>query len=131
MASGALYLRWAALDPEVWRRARVTHAALREARRKLEASLLDVRAEAVEAAYEVKRTRALLEQAVQTTTAARAARDAQNERYRMGVASLLELLDVEAVEQSARRQRIEAERNHRVAQVRLLAASGELEELSR
>ncbi len=130
-ASASLYLRWAAVDPQVWRRAQVTRAAIVEAERALEATLLQIRAAVYEAAYEVKRMRSLLEQATQVLAAAEVARMAQNQRYRAGVASLLELLDAEGVEQNARRQRIEAERDHHIANARLLAASGMIEQLAR
>lgn len=130
-ARGSLYVRWAALDPSVWRRASVTRAAITEAERQLEATVLAVRAEVVGAAYQVERTRALLAQATQVLAAAEATRTAQNQRYRAGVASLLELLDAESLEQNARRQRIEAVREHRVARLRLLASCGMLDELVR
>jgi outer membrane protein TolC len=128
--NASAYVRWAALDPAVWRRASVTQRAIEEAQRQLETTLLDVRAEVVDAAYQVQRTRAMLEQATQVLAAAEAARTAQNERYRAGVASLLDLLDAEGIEQTARRQRIEAERDQRIARVRLLAACGAIGELA-
>ncbi len=62
--------------------------------------------------------------------AAQVTRVAQNERYRAGVASLLDLLDAEGVEQNARRQHIESLRDHRLARVRLLAICGQLERLA-
>jgi outer membrane protein len=129
--SGSVYMRWAALDPTIWRRANVTRGAIEEAQRQLEATLLAVRVEVVDAAYQVQRTRAMLDQATQVLAAAEAARTAQNERYRAGVASLLDLLDAEGIEQSARRQRIEAERDQRIARVRLLAACGTIGELTK
>lgn len=127
--SGSAYLRWAALDPSIWRRANVTRGATEEAQRELEALLLSVRAEVVEAAYRVKRTRAVLEQATQILAAAEAARSAQNGRYKAGVASLLDLLDAEEIEQNARRQRIEAARDQRIARVTLLALCGSIDTL--
>lgn len=126
-----LYLRWAALDPEVWRRAEVTRSATLEAQRQLEAALLDVRAEAVSAAYEVQRAQANFDRASAVLAAAQTARTAQNERYRAGVASLLDLLDAEEVEQNARRSRIESELDLRVARVRALAAIGTIDQLAR
>ncbi len=128
-AAGSIYMRWSALDPTIWRRANVTVRAVDEAQRQLEAQVLSVRAEVVEAAYQVQRARAMLDQSTQVHAAAEAARTAQNERYRAGVASLLDLLDAEGVEQNARRQRIEAERDHRIARVRLLALCGEIDRL--
>lgn len=130
-ASGHAYLRWNAVDPAVWRRARVAAAALDEAQRRLQAAQLEVRGEVVEAAYAVQRSAAQLEQAAQVLAAAQATRVAQNERYRAGAASLLDLLDAEAVEQDARRQRLEAERDHRIARLALLAACGQLEQVGR
>jgi outer membrane protein TolC len=127
--AASVYLRWSALDPSIWRRANVTRKSIDEAQRQLEAQVLGVRAEVVEAAYQVQRGRAMLDQATQILAAAQAARTAQNERYRAGVASLLDLLDAEGVEQTARRQRIEAERDHRIARVRLLALCGEIDKL--
>ncbi|HEX5659424.1 MAG TPA: TolC family protein [Polyangiales bacterium] len=130
-ATGSIYVRWSALDPAIWRRANVTSKAIDEAQRQLEQQVLAVRAEVVDAAYQVQRARALVDQATQILAAAEAARTAQNERYRAGVASLLDLLDAEGVEQNARRQRIEAERDHRIARVRLLALCGEIDQLDR
>jgi len=130
-ANGSVYVRWAALDPAIWRRASVTHGAIDEAQRQLETLLLSVRAEVVDAAYLVKRAHALVEQATQILAAAEAARTAQNERYQAGVASLLDLLDAEGIEQNARRQRIEAERDHRIARLRLLALCGTLDDLAK
>ncbi|MDB4989359.1 MAG: transporter, partial [Myxococcaceae bacterium] len=127
---GSAYMRWAALDPAIWRRASVTRGAIEEAQRLLETQLLSVRAEVVAAAYTVKRTRALLEQSTQILAGAEAARTAQNERYRAGVASLLDLLDAEGVEQNARRQRIEAARDHRVARITLLGLCGVIDTLT-
>jgi outer membrane protein TolC len=129
--AASVYMRWSALDPLIWRRASVTRRAIDEAQRNFEAAVLKVRAEVVDAAYQVQRTRALVDQATQILAAAQAARTAQNERYRAGVASLLDLLDAEGVEQNARRSRIEAERDHRIARVRLLALCGETDKLGR
>ena len=131
LASGSLFLRWGVLDVGVRRRAEVARAAVEQARHELAQSVLTIRAEVFEAAYAVQRTRALLAQATEVLTGARSARTAQNQRYRAGLSSLLDLLDVEAIEQTARRQRIEAERDHRVARARLLAVSGSLEQLGR
>lgn len=130
-AAASAYVRWAALDPAVWRRANVTSRAITEAQRQLETALLSVRAQVVEAAYNVQRARAVVDQTQQIWAAASAARTAQNERYRAGVASLLDLLDAEGIEQNARRSRIEAERDHRIARVRLLALCGETDKLER
>ncbi|MET0340808.1 MAG: TolC family protein [Polyangiales bacterium] len=130
-ANGGAYLRWAALDATVWRRAVVTGASLTEAERQLDAVTLQIRAQVVEASFEVSRADALLAQATEVLRAAQVARTAQNERYKAGVASLLELLDAETVEQNARRQRIEATRDHRSARTELLSTCGVIEQLAR
>ena len=131
LGGGALYLRWDLFDAGVRRRAQVAQRAIAQAQRELEQALLAARGEAVAAAYQAKRARTLLEQMGQVLAAAESARSAQNQRYRAGVASLLDLLDASAVEQTARRQRIEAERDYRVARVRLLAVTGMIDALAR
>jgi outer membrane protein TolC len=76
------------------------------------------------AKIELERARAVLR-------ASETARDAQNGRYRAGLSSMLELLDAEHLAQQARRSRIEAERDQRLAGARLLWASGRLAALTR
>lgn len=93
--------------------------------------MLAVRRDAVEAAYLVKRTRIQLSQATRLLVAAEASRSAQLERYRAGVASLLELLDAEGLEHTARRQRIEAERAHHLGRIQLLTEVAALDLLAR
>jgi outer membrane protein TolC len=79
----------------------------------------------------VVRAKIDLERAVAVLRASEVARDAQNGRYRAGLASMLELLDAENLAQQSRRASIEAERDHRLAGVRLLWASGRLAALAR
>jgi outer membrane protein TolC len=125
-ASAGLYLRWAALDASVWRRAEVSSSAILEAERAFDAALLRVQNEAVAAAYAAQREEARLAQAEQVLAGAEVTRKAQNERYRAGVATLLELLDAEQVEQTARVSRIEAQRDFAVARARHASACGTL-----
>lgn len=129
--AGQVYLRIQSLDASVWRSAGVARANMLQAQRALESATLDVKAEVAEASFGVERTRAELERATQVLAAAGAAREAQNGRYQTGIASLLELLDAEAVEQNARFERIQAERDHQIANVRLLAATGLIRQLTR
>jgi outer membrane protein TolC len=128
VAGGGLYLRWQGGDAAVIRRRRAADGRVGEARRALQVSELGVRAEAVDAAYAAVRTRQQVEQANQVLEAAGVARTAQQQRYRAGVASLLELLDAESIEQTARRARIEAQRDHDLARARVLAVCGTLSE---
>lgn len=128
-AQAGLFLRWNAADPILLRQRQVAAGKLSEARRKLDETTLAIRKEAVETAYQVQRSAAALEQASQVLEAASVTRKAQLERYQAGVASLLELLDAETLEQTARRSRIEADRDHQIARARVLATTGGLERL--
>ena len=129
-ASGALYLNWAALDVRVWRRAKQARAAYEEAARRLERTRLELRREVVAAHYALQSAETRLEQAVAVLSVAAVTREAQNERYRAGLSSLLELLDAEDVEQRARQARIEAELANLKAQGDLLAACGLMDRLT-
>jgi outer membrane protein len=129
--SALVYLRWSGLDPAAWTQAAPADAAVALAQRQWEAERHAVASEAVAAAHGVVRAKIELERAAAVLQASETARDAQNGRYRAGLASLLELLDAENLAQQARRARIEAERDHRVAGARLLWASGRLEPLAR
>jgi outer membrane protein TolC len=129
--AGQVYLRIQSFDASVWRSADVARANMLQTQRQLEVSTLDIKAEVADASFAVERTQAELERATQVLAAAGAAREAQNGRYQTGVASLLELLDAEAVEQNARFDRIQAERDHQIANVRLLAATGLIRQLVR
>ncbi|HEX6240468.1 MAG TPA: TolC family protein, partial [Polyangiales bacterium] len=128
-ARGGLYMRWGGADAQVLRQRYVAQSRIQEAQRELEGTELSIRAEVVDAAYAVRRANAQLEQATQILEAARATRTAQQERYGAGTASLLELLDAEALEQGARRTRIEAQRDFDLARARLLAVCGTLGKL--
>jgi outer membrane protein len=123
------YLRWNALDGTVWRQAQVTKAQVREAERALSVIQLQVRNEAVAAALGAENAKVKLDQAEQVLAGAQVTRTAQNERYRAGVATLLELLDAEQLEQSARLARIQADRDYAIARAVLLSATGRLGEL--
>ena len=129
--SALVYLRWRGLDPTVWVQADVASAAVAEAQRGLAAREHEIAAGAVAASHAVQRAKIELERTVEVLRAAEVTRDAQNGRYRAGMASMLELLDAEDLEQEARRERIEAERDYRLAGVRLLWAVGRLDALAR
>ncbi|MET0287431.1 MAG: TolC family protein, partial [Polyangiales bacterium] len=125
---GGVYLRWDAGDARIVRGRKVARARIEEARTRLKRTELSVRAEAVDAAYAVQRAQSMLDQANQVLEAAKAARTVQHERYGVGMASLLELLDAEAIEQNARRTRIEAMRDFDLSRARVLAVCGTLGE---
>jgi outer membrane protein len=123
-ASGGVFLRWRGLDPLVWQRGNVAEASKVQAERAFEVTQQQVTAEAVAAFYSLQRAKLERERAIEVLLTAGATREAQNDRYRVGVGSLLELLDAESLEQDARLRRIEAERDEAIATSRLLAACG-------
>lgn len=125
------YVRWGALDPAVWGRAPVAEAATDEARRDLEEAQASIAAEAVAAAYAADQARNEVDRAAAVLEGAGAIREAQNERYRAGVGSLVELLDAEALEQEARVERIVSRRDYQIAGARLLSTCGLLARLAR
>jgi outer membrane protein len=122
--AAGVYLRWRGLDPIVWLRADVAEANKVTAERGLEVTQQQVTGEAVAAYYALQRAKLERERAIEVLLTAGATREAQNDRYRVGVGSLLELLDAESLEQDARLKRIEAERDEAIASARLLAACG-------
>jgi len=124
--SALVYLRWSGFDPVIWTQAGPADAAVALAQREWEAERHVVASEAVAASHAVARAKIELERAVAVMHASESAREAQNGRYRAGLASMLELLDAENLAQQARRASIEAERDHQLAGARLLWASGRL-----
>lgn len=123
-AAGGVFLRWRGLDPLVWQRGKVAEASKVQAERALDVTEQQVTAEAVAAFYALQRAKLERERAIEVLLTAGSTREAQNDRYRVGVGSLLELLDAESLEQDARLRRIEAERDEAIATARLLAACG-------
>jgi len=125
-ATGEIYLRWNGFDPAVWNKASVSDATANVAGRDRDALVHSVGAEAVAAYYALERAKTEHSRAVAVLDAAQVTREAQNGRYTAGVGSLLELLDAEDLEQQARQQRIEAERDERIAAAQLLFTCGML-----
>jgi outer membrane protein TolC len=130
-AGAFVYLRWSGFDPSVWFKAGVAEAAAVESRRQLDATSLAMAAEAVQSAHAVIRAKTERDRAVAVLGAAEVTREAQNGRYKAGLASLLELLDAENLEQDARRRRIESDRDYQIASARLLSSCGLLTRLTR
>jgi outer membrane protein len=126
-AAAGVYLRWRGFDPAVWLKADIIEASKTQAERQLDLVEQGVSAEAVAAFYALQRAKLERERAIEVLLAAGATREAQNDRYRVGVGSLLELLDAENLEQDARQRRIEAERDEAIAASRMLAACGLME----
>jgi len=125
-AGAGLYVRWRGLDPSVWAKAGVAASEATRVERERDAIVQAVGTEAVAAFYGLERARADHQRAVAVLEAAQAAREAQNGRYLAGLASLLELLDAEDLEQEARQRRIEAQRDEAIKSAQLLSACGML-----
>lgn len=123
-ATGGAFLRWRGLDPAVLFKASVAEAAAREAERERELTKQSIGADAVAAFHALTRAKLERERSIEVLRAAQSTREAQLDRYRVGVGSLLELLDAENLEQTARQGRIEAERDEAIAAARLLATCG-------
>jgi outer membrane protein len=130
-AGAFVYLRWSGFDPTVWFKAGVAGAAAVESRRQLDATSLALAAEAVQSAHAVIRAKTERDRAIAVLGATEVTREAQNGRYKAGLASLLELLDAENLEQDARRRRIESDRDYQIASARLLSSCGLLARLTR
>jgi outer membrane protein TolC len=124
--AAGVYVRWRGLDPAVWFKAKIAAAAADRAEHLREALVHAIGAEAVNAFYALQRAHTETQRALAVLEAAGVAREAQNGRYLAGLASLLELLDAEDLEQQARQRRIEAQRDEAIAQAQLTAACGML-----
>lgn len=125
-AAAGVYLRWRGLDPTVWSKGDVAAAATERGEREQTALAQTIGAEVVATYYALQRARTESQRAVAVLEAAQVAREAQNGRYLAGVASLLELLDAEDLEQEARLRRIEARRDEAVTAAQLLSVCGML-----
>jgi outer membrane protein len=124
--SAGVYLRWQGFDPAVWLKATVAAAELGHAERERQVVVHEIAGEVVSAFYARERARTEHERAVAILSAAQVTREAQEGRYRAGLASLLELLDAEELEQEARQRKIESERDRSIASAHLAAACGVL-----
>jgi outer membrane protein len=129
LANGGVALRFRALNLESAYGLRAAKADLETELALLREQTLRTRAEAVTGRGQVLRAREALAQAEQILEAARSTREAQYKRYQGGEASLLELLDAEAVEQEARSRRITTLRDLELSRITLLDAMGMLEDL--
>jgi outer membrane protein TolC len=128
--SALVTVRWSGLDPAIWSQAAPADAAIAHARSEWDAERQAIASEAVAASHAVLRAKIELDRAVAVMRAAETARDAQNGRYRAGLASMLELLDSEDLAQQASRASIEAERDQQLASARLLWATGRIATLT-
>jgi outer membrane protein TolC len=122
--SAGVVLNWQALNLSIWRLADGAAADVQVAASELADRELSARTQATLALGELARARAALEQARQVLQAAAATLSTQRRRYELGQATLLELLDAEAIEQDARSRVILAERDQDLSGISLLDATG-------
>lgn len=130
-ASAGLNLSWSIFDPAVRANVAVAEANLATARATLEAQTLSVRTTAVQAAVAARNARVTLEQSEQLGRLATANLELATGRYQAGAAPLLELVDAQAADASARIAVVRARLNLYLARLQLLSATGGLERLAR
>jgi outer membrane protein TolC len=113
-------------DPAVSANVQANEASVAEARAELARESLNVRTEAVQAAIAVSTARATLAQAERVATGAATTLTQAQGRYASGSAPLVELLDVQAADATARLGVVRARFGVELATVQLLAATGKL-----
>ncbi len=128
---GAVTLSWPMFDPSVNANVRIAEANVTSARETLAQQSLQVRAAAVQSAISLRAARVTLDQSMRLATTAAANLQQANGRYESGAAALLELVDAQASDASARYTVIRARLALQIARVNLLTATGELERLAR
>lgn len=127
--NGGLVLSWPLVDYGVRANIAAAEANAAAARATLDAQALTVRTEAVQAAIAVQTARATLGQAERLAAGAAANLELAEGRYQGGAAPLLELIDAQAADATARVAVVRARLGLQLARVRLLAAVGGLEAL--
>ncbi|MBI5512863.1 MAG: TolC family protein [Deltaproteobacteria bacterium] len=129
--SGGLAFTWPLFDPTV--RANVVSADANAvaARASAEQVSLTVRAEATQAAIAVQAARSARDQSLRLAAAAAANLEQAAGRYAQGATGLLELVDAQAADASARISVVRARVNLLLARARMEAATGALEARAR
>ncbi|MFO0629899.1 MAG: TolC family protein [Polyangiales bacterium] len=130
-ASAGVALSWPLFDANVRANIGVAEANVEVARRNLETQTLQVRTAAVQAAVSARAAQATLTQAERLAEVAAANLTQAAGRYEAGAAQLLELVDAQAADAAARVSVVRARLNALTARAQLLAATGDLEALSR
>lgn len=128
---GSVTLSWPMFDPSVNANVRIADANVTTARETLAQQSLQVRSAAVQAAINLRTAAVTLEQSEHFATSAAANLEQANGRYQSGAAALLELVDAQAADASARYAVIRARLSLQIARVNLLTATGELGRLAR
>jgi outer membrane protein TolC len=110
------------------------HAAeanLSVARANLDQQILNVRTDAAQAVAQVRAARQALAQSLQLAREAGANFDQAHGRYQSGVASILEIVDAQTADANARLGVVRARFQLELAEVRLLAAIGRIDDIER
>lgn len=129
--SGGVNLTWPIFDQGVRASIRVAEANVVSAREALEAQSLQVRTEAVQAVVAAQSARASLTQTERLAAGAAANLEQAQGRYQGGAAPLLELVDAQAADASARIGVVRARATLNLSRARLMAVTGQLEALTR
>ena len=127
--SGGVGLSWALFDASLAAAAEVADTAVVTAQDNLLAQSIAVRTAAVQAAVSSRSARSQVEQAERLAAGAAANLDLATGRYQGGAAPLLELVDAQAADASARIAVVRARLNLALSRAQLLAATGRLERL--
>lgn len=127
--SGGLGLTWQLFDRSLGAATEVADTAVVTARENLAAQSLSVRTAAVQAAMNSRSARAQVAQAERLAAGTAANLELATGRYQGGAAPLLEVVDAQAADASARIAVVRARLNLALSRAQLLAATGRLERL--
>lgn len=127
--SGGLNLSWQLFDASLSAAAEVAETSVVTARENLLAQSLSVRTAAVQAAVSSRSARVQVEQAERLAAGTAANLELATGRYQGGAAPLLEVVDAQAADASARIAVVRARLNLALSRAQLLAATGRLERL--
>ncbi|MBL8600815.1 MAG: TolC family protein [Myxococcales bacterium] len=129
-ASAGLSLSWPVFDATARANIQVAERNVATAQATLDAQSLQVRAAAVQAALATRSSRAALAQAERLATLAAANLEQAEGRYRNGAGTLLEMVDAQAADQSARVSVVRARLSFALARLQLVSAVGGLERMA-
>ncbi len=128
---GGLTLTWPIFDASARAGIDVADANVTSARATLAQQSLAVRSAAVQAAINLRTAAVALDQTAHLASTAAANLEQATGRYSSGVAPLLETVDAQAADASARVAVVRARLQLQVARVNLLTSTGEIERLGR
>lgn len=127
--SGGVSLSWQVFDRSLAAAADAADASVATARETLDAQSLSVRTAAVQAAVASRSARAQVEQAERLAAGTASNLELATGRYQGGAGTLLEVVDAQAADASARIAVVRARLNLALSRAQLLAATGRLERL--